>query len=497
MRFRVSGVVLVVAFAFGCSSSGAGDDARSLGIGIIGGDPDTTSHAVFAIQNDAGGLCTGSLIAPNLILTAQHCVAELADPEAPVECPDTEFSRVYPASAFLVTWDADLSNGAPQSTIHEVNLVVTPPGRSLCGNDIALLRLSDNVPPEQAVPIIPRVDSRPAVDELFDAIGYGIQNPNDNTGITAGTRMRVDDNLVGCVGAQQCSGTGATGTEWAAEAPICSGDSGGPALDSQGRVIGVVSRGDPDCTVGIYSAVDSWKTMIIDTAVDAADDGDYQPPGWTGVTAGTGGSGGMGGNGGTSGTGGSGMTGGTGSGGLSTAGSGGTGGSMTTGGASGAGGAVTGGTSGGGTGGSGNTGGSGASNATGGTSGSGGTGGTVPVDSGTPPPDAGGGGLGSPCTSTCDPGYLCWSSTAEPPGICVPPCASEADCPNDYTCTESVGVCTPRPESSDDDDDGVGTSASCGCRTAPHAPGAPLATFATLLGLVTLQVRRRRSAKSA
>src|SRR5688500_6794639 len=123
MLRRLSGVVVLVVLASaGCSSTGASGDSRREGAGIIGGDPDTTSHAVFAIQNNAGGLCTGSLIAPNLILTAQHCVAELAEPEAPVQCPQTVFSRIYPASAFLVTWDADLSNGAPDSTIHEVNL---------------------------------------------------------------------------------------------------------------------------------------------------------------------------------------------------------------------------------------------------------------------------------------------------------------------------------------------------------------------------------------
>jgi hypothetical protein len=85
MLRRASGVVFVVAFAFGCSSRGAGDDARTLGVGIIGGDPDTTSHAVFAIQNDAGGLCTGSLIAPNLI--HPHCVAELVIRKRPWSVP--------------------------------------------------------------------------------------------------------------------------------------------------------------------------------------------------------------------------------------------------------------------------------------------------------------------------------------------------------------------------------------------------------------------------
>src|SRR5690349_6413527 len=106
---RPSGVMTMTALvalgALGCSANGTSETSKTDPAGIIGGSADMTSHAVFAIQNAAGGLCTGSLIAPNLILTAQHCVAELDEPEAPVECGVTTFVRVYPASDFLVSWD--------------------------------------------------------------------------------------------------------------------------------------------------------------------------------------------------------------------------------------------------------------------------------------------------------------------------------------------------------------------------------------------------------
>jgi secreted trypsin-like serine protease len=46
----------------------------------------------------------------------------------------------------------------------------------------------------------------------------------------------------------------------------CSGDSGGPALDTAGAVVGVVSRGNPDCSSGdaqnVYSRVDVWASLV-------------------------------------------------------------------------------------------------------------------------------------------------------------------------------------------------------------------------------------------
>jgi MYXO-CTERM domain-containing protein len=119
--------------------------------------------------------------------------------------------------------------------------------------------------------------------------------------------------------------------------------------------------------------------------------------------------------------------------------------------------------------------------------------GVMPLDSGTPQLDAGGG-LGSSCDNMCAPGYLCWSATSQPPGICVPPCNGGTACPSSYECNTAVGVCTPKDEGgNDDEEDNTDTSAGCGCRTAPNVPGAPWAMFASLLGVITLGVRRHRA----
>jgi hypothetical protein len=162
-----------------------------------------------------------------------------------------------------------------------VSDVRTPTLSDVCGTDIALLILGRAVAASSAEPIAPRLDSAPQTNEIFDSVGYGITDPNDQSGSTFGRRLHVDDLRVRCIGTA-CQG--ATATEWSATTPVCSGDSGGPALDGSGRVIGVASRGDRNCTGAIFSSPYSWRDLITDTARDAATMGGYPLPPWAGGT---------------------------------------------------------------------------------------------------------------------------------------------------------------------------------------------------------------------
>jgi len=120
---------------------------------IQGGKTDSTHTFAVAVDSD-GGTCSGTLIAPNLVLTARHCISFSGGEE--VDCSTDEFGRVYSASRFRVTTDAVVTSGA---TFHAVASILTPPAKEFCGNDIALLLLGDNVAPEEAQPAAPVVDS--------------------------------------------------------------------------------------------------------------------------------------------------------------------------------------------------------------------------------------------------------------------------------------------------------------------------------------------------
>ncbi len=146
---------------------------------------------------------------------------------------------------------------------------------------------------------MPRVDENVFPGEQYTAIGFGSIN---DQGTGSGRRRILENLFVGCVGNCMAYSTDNV-TEWGGDRGVCTGDSGGPALDLQGRVIGVVSRGGPNCSSPIYGSVFGWSDLIRQTALEAAQAGGYEPAAWVngGTTTPDGGTGGEGGSGGTGG----------------------------------------------------------------------------------------------------------------------------------------------------------------------------------------------------
>ena len=78
VRFGVVALVLSVAAATGCADSECGDEcwpdtAAAVSSPIIGGTYETGFPAVGAVLLD-GGLCTGTLVSPRVVVTAAHCL---------------------------------------------------------------------------------------------------------------------------------------------------------------------------------------------------------------------------------------------------------------------------------------------------------------------------------------------------------------------------------------------------------------------------------------
>lgn len=269
----------------GARAPGAVGRARSL---IVGGSVDNQDKAAVGVAIElssygAGfyGICSGTLIAPNLVLTARHCVALIQNggAQGSVTCGTTDSGQLGSGSLFRATTLTVRPSVDGPGFYKGTGTVTVPSGNGVCGNDVALITLAGSgVPSTEATPIVPRIDSSPAPGDQYAAVGYGLTDPNNNT--SDGTRMRADGKEVACLGADCGAVSGVQAGEWEGTSRTCPGDSGGPALDARGRVMGVLSRGPAGCLSSVYSDVSAHKDLIVQAALAAAKAGGYSPPFW-------------------------------------------------------------------------------------------------------------------------------------------------------------------------------------------------------------------------
>jgi MYXO-CTERM domain-containing protein len=276
VMLRVSAAGLVAALALcGCSAEPSIDPTGTVREPIAGGVLDREHDEVIELitewSSSSVAVCTGVLIAPNLVLTARHCVARGGGQV--ITCGSATFSAPVAASALHAT--ADDAPTQSSSFYSGSRVTVPPDGDDVCGFDMALVTLAENVPPDVARPAVPRIDLRAVTGESYVAFGYGV----DELGNHTGGRMRLDGLVVQCTG-DRCAGFGVADNEFLGQEGVCSGDSGGPALDLSRRVIGVLSRGSDPCATPVYGSVAGFRDWIMATAVAAAETGGYPPPFW-------------------------------------------------------------------------------------------------------------------------------------------------------------------------------------------------------------------------
>jgi hypothetical protein len=298
MRSLGSPLAVAALVASAVALAGCADEASSAASqqdnDVQGGSTDTSSAHNFAvgITNETGGVCSGTLIASNLVLTARHCVVPPSNDEA-VTCSDRFAANVAP-SALRITTEPNLYRAKSSYVATEI---IVPESDGFCGNDIALIILAKPVPAKEALPAIPVVQFKLTDRRLsgsITAMGYGITNPSAED---SGQRRKRENIPLLCIPGSKvrdCTGDLAKFSEDAAEfvteGYVCSGDSGSGAFDqktfSGGTpfVLGALSRG-PDsggkCLAAIYSRTDAHAQLIVDAAMKAAAQGKYDPPEWT------------------------------------------------------------------------------------------------------------------------------------------------------------------------------------------------------------------------
>jgi hypothetical protein len=312
MKAKGWGFVAAAAWVAGC---GASDSARertgSASSEIQAGATDSThTFAVGVVQVNASTIefCSGVLLAPNLVATARHCVAQISSPQ--IDCSKSTFGALVSTSTLYVTTDtviAQHSNFIPVAA----NGIKVPAASSVCGNDIALLILSQSIslpggyPAGYVVPAVTPPLTDPTRSTTITAIGYGIDTPTDDAGTTAGTRrikenvalscIPNDPNFVDCFSDPSASQYMTVGEFISGDQTTCEGDSGSSVFDqaqfNAGKWVsyGVLSRGSVssdglNCVQPIYTRFDMWSSLVVDAARTAAAAGRYALPSWASAT---------------------------------------------------------------------------------------------------------------------------------------------------------------------------------------------------------------------
>jgi secreted trypsin-like serine protease len=228
----VAPTLLCLWFSANPSISADGLAARQReGLPIVGGEQTEPGKWPAVVGVRTGMICTGTLVAPDLVLTAAHCFDPEPDQPVRVYFGDDLFTGEVVSSD---DWGRAPDYCSPTDCGHDLH-------------DFAWIRLPTPTNVEPIVPITNQAefDESMHVGALLTLVGFG----KDEDGVV-GIKREVEVSLLEFTDSGREFRAGGDGYD------TCSGDSGGPALvqlrSGQWRLAGVTSRGAECGQGGVY-----------------------------------------------------------------------------------------------------------------------------------------------------------------------------------------------------------------------------------------------------
>jgi len=216
---------------------------------IVHGTTSGAEHdaVVVLARFEAGvrrGLCTGTLVAPDLVVTARHCVS-ITDSTAACDAAGQPVAGAMlhgdRAPAQLAVFVG--TSGTAPDTTNEAGAaargkaLVVDPATTICNRDLAFVVLDRKL----AAGLAPIRLGAPSPSDVLTAVGFGVTEVGSlpasrmqRSGLTLlGTGPMLDPND---------ARYGAGDAEFLVSESACAGDSGSPILSESGAVLGVASR---------------------------------------------------------------------------------------------------------------------------------------------------------------------------------------------------------------------------------------------------------------
>jgi len=235
---------------------------------IVGGQAESRWPAVGALLTGGDWFCTGTVIAPRVVITAAHCLEGMTD--------DVEF--------FI---GADANHPNQGRRVRAKSLHPHPHYGTNDSYDVGIMLLAEDA---GVTPVPARLQALDpsVIGKTATFVGYGLYEQNGEGGEKRSVQIPWTEMNAFFIGYQ------VTGKN------TCNGDSGGPALMDLGNgieVVGVTSYGDAACAVDGYNTrtdvfADWIAAYVAGGTPDADDIGPVADGGDTGPSSGGGGGGG-------------------------------------------------------------------------------------------------------------------------------------------------------------------------------------------------------------